>query len=104
VSRFIEKDSIDYVVESCDLYEIINYNEPMVLEAMRLTFREDRDLCRCSLCVEDLFALALNTLPPRYIQSTSLHTYEESGTFIDMEAVTAAVREAAAKVRASPKH
>ena len=104
LDRFIEKDTIDYVVEGCDLFEIINFNEPMVLEAMRSTYAEDADLCRCPICVEDLFALALNALPPRYIQPTSLRTYEGSHSFNDREAVAAAVCEASAKVKASPKH
>ncbi len=104
MDEFIGRDSINYSVEGHDLYEIINYHEPLVLRFMREAYEQDPSLCRCALCVEDSFALALNALPPRYIQVTSLRTYESSRTFIDEETVRQKVLEAIAKVKASPKH
>lgn len=104
MEEFIDRDSISYSVEGHDLYEIINYHEPLVLQIMREAYREDPSLCRCALCVEDSFALALNTLPPRYIQVTSLRTYQSSRSFIDEETVRQKVMEALAKVKSSPKH
>ena len=102
--EFVERDSIDYLVEGHDLFEIVNFNEPLVLAVMREVYGADPTLCRCLLCVEDVFALALNTLPPRYIQPTSLRAYELSRSFIDEEAVRKKVVEAVEKVKASPKH
>lgn len=104
MERFGGKDSIDYMVTDCDLFDIVNYNEPMVLEVMREIYEEDVVACRCNLCIEDVFALALNALPARYIQPTSLRTYSVSEHFIDRKAVLAAVRTAMETVGASPKH
>ncbi len=102
--EMISRDGLDYQVEGHSLGEIFNFNEYAVLKAMRELYAADPGLCRCSLCVEDVFALALNALPPRYIQSTSLRTYELSPKFIGAEEVGSKVREALAKVAGSPNH
>jgi len=54
--------------------------------------------------VEDVFALALNAIPPRTIQSTSLQAYKPGISFVDEDRIGQKVREAAAKVHESPKH
>jgi competence protein ComFB len=102
--EILSRDAIDYDVAGHSLIEIINFNEEAVLRAMRRLYAQDLELCRCSICVEDTFALALNTLPPRYIQATSMHTYAGSRNFIPEEQVSAAVAEAAGKVKARPNH
>jgi len=102
--EILSRDAIDYDVAGHSLAEIINFNEDGVLRAMRKLYAGDAALCRCSICVEDIFALALNTLPPRYIQATSVHTYEGSRNFIPAEQVTAVVAESAGKVKARPNH
>ena len=102
--EILDRDSIDYQVQGHSLREIINYNEYLVLKLMRRAYEANPGLCRCSLCVEDIFALSLNSLPPRYIQGTSLRTYEKSPHFIGEEEVGAKVREALDRVRKSPNH
>lgn len=102
--EILTRDAIDYRVAGHSLHEIVNFNECAVLQAMRRLYGHDTSLCRCSLCVEDTFALALNALPPRYIQATSLHTYGGSGQFISEDKVRAVVEEAAGKVKARPNH
>ena len=54
--------------------------------------------------MEDTYALALNTLPPRYIQSTSVSSYLSSVNFIPTDVVRAKVLEAVEKVRTRPNH
>lgn len=102
--EILTRDAIDYEVAGHALHEIVNFNEPAVLKAMRRLYAQDPALCRCSLCVEDTFALAMNALPPRYIQATSLHTYEGSHNFISEDKVRTAVADAAVKVKARPNH
>lgn len=104
MDEIIKRDAVDYEVESHSLYEIINYNEPLVLRMMRDFYSADEDLCRCVICVEDVFALALNSIPPRYIQSTSLQAYRSSISFIDEDRIRQKVRDAVTKVHESPKH
>lgn len=102
--EFIVRSSVDYAVAEHSLYEIVNFNEHLVLQAMREVFAADPDLCRCNLCVEDVYALSLNSLPPRYIQATSGQTYSASEHYVDPEAVRAKVEEAARRVRERPGH
>jgi competence protein ComFB len=101
---FIERDSVNYEIEGVSLYEIANIHERTVLGLMREVYEADPSLCRCSLCVEDVYALSLNSLPPRYLQTTSLEVYEAGPHFIPRETVRAKILEAAAKVKAGPKH
>lgn len=102
--EMITRDEIDYLIANHSLLDIVNFNEYAVLAAMRDIYGEDGSLCRCSLCVEDIYALSLNSLPPRYIQSTSVHTYEKSVHFISQDDVADRVREAATKVKERPNH
>lgn len=102
--EMIVRDETDYAVEGHSLQEIVNFNEVAVLRAMRELFGRDPDLCRCSLCVEDVYALALNSLPPRYIQATSVRTYRGSAHFISEEEIQQQVRQAVDRVRANPNH
>lgn len=102
--EIIERDNTDYTIEGNSLAEIVNINERTVLKIMREIYAADPALCRCSMCVEDVYALALNALPPRYIQSTSLEVYEASRRFIPREQVRAKVLAAVTKVQAAPKH
>lgn len=98
------RDAIDYAVEGHSLHEIVNFNEHLVLKALRKLYADDKSFCRCDICIEDVFALALNSLPPRYIQATSMVTYQESSRFISEEQVVSKVAEAAEKVKARPNH
>jgi hypothetical protein len=40
-----------------DLSEIENINEELVIERMEKILNEGGSLCRCQLCIEDIFAL-----------------------------------------------
>jgi len=102
--EFLSRSGIDYDVEGFSLAELFNYNEMAVLDVMREEYANDRSLCRCEICLEDTYALALNSLPPRYIQETRVAQYEESPTFIGMDVVREKVRSALRKVRDRPGH
>ena len=102
--EIIGRDSIDYNIGDNSLYDIINYNEKQVVDIMRDVLGRDESVCRCSMCVEDIYAISLNSLPPRYIQSTSLRRYETSSAYISDDEVKEKVTEAVAKVKLRPKH
>ena len=74
-AKVIERDSINYIVAGHSVRDTVNYHEMLVLQVMREMYRADATLCRCYLCVEDIFALALNGLPAQYIQPTSREKY-----------------------------
>jgi competence protein ComFB len=102
--ELISRDAIDYVVQGHSLTDLINYHEQAVLAVMREIYAGEAPPCGCSLCVEDIYALSLNSLPPRYIQATSVHSYETSANFIHAEEIRQKVSQAAEKVGSRPNH
>ena len=90
-----------YTVGGVSLFLIRNRNELRVIKAMQealgaLAPGQTPD----SLDVEDVYALALNNLPPRYTQRGSI-VLNEPVTDAD---IVEAVHEAIATVRQRPKH
>ena len=53
-----------------------------------------------SLDIQDVFALALNKLPPHYVQEMAIVLVE----LVDEDTIRVALREAIAQVQASPNH
>jgi hypothetical protein len=102
--EIIDRDSIDWSVEGHSLRDILNFNECVVLDLMREIYQDDSSLCRCDTCIEDVYALTLNALPTRYIQVTSVRTYQESVGFIDKDNVKPKLLEAIDKVKERPNH
>jgi competence protein ComFB len=90
-----------------DLTEIKNINEELVVELMDKLLNDDDSICRCQLCIEDIFALSLNKLPTLYVQSTfkenTFRGYDLT-KILDREKVEKAVRTAANKVSKNPYH
>ena len=100
----LNRDEMEYEIEGCSLRDIINFNEYLVLKVIKDILDSNVSLCRCSLCIEDVFALALNSLPPRYIQITSLERYTASENFIDEEIVREKVLDAWERINRNPSH
>jgi competence protein ComFB len=90
-----------------DLSEITNLHEELVIELMDEILNKDDTICRCQLCVEDIYALSLNALKPLYVQSTfkerTFKDYNLTGV-LDKKKVKAAIRDAAGKVGKNPHH
>lgn len=53
------------------MYELKNYTEVMVNSLINSVLEDYPQLCKCSKCVLDIKALALNKLPSRYIVTSS---------------------------------
>ena len=47
--------------------KMVNKMEVMVKYSIEENFRLNRKICQCERCRMDVMALALNTLPPRYV-------------------------------------
>lgn len=102
--EIFNRDGIDYTIEDCSVSDIFNYNEILVLNIIRDILRKDKTLCRCPICIEDLFALSLNSIPPRYIQITSIEKYKSSPNFINEKLVREKVSAALEKIKTKPGH
>lgn len=48
-------------------YEIKNYMEKMVRKNLESQLEKRDDICKCERCVLDMYAYALNHLPPKYV-------------------------------------
>jgi hypothetical protein len=93
----------DRVVMGHDLENVYNLNEGAVVEAIeRITAVADETLCKCKMCLEDIFALALNTLPAKYVQS--YYSTHDVNKLVDKKEVEKVVKETAKKVAKNPHH
>ncbi|WP_461209220.1 late competence development ComFB family protein [Desulfocurvus sp. DL9XJH121] len=84
-----------------NLLFVRNRNEKRVIEAMRQVLPEDYpDYVPNAIDVQDIYALSLNGLMPRYIQQGSIVLREP----VQMDEVKASVRRAVETVRHRPNY
>ncbi len=84
------------------LENVYNINEGAVVEAVERILDGDDSICKCKMCLEDIFALSLNKLPARYVQSYySTHDVSE---LMDQKLVEKTVKAAVKQVAKSPHH
>jgi len=102
--NLLSREVLNYTVGGCYIGDIINFNEIIAIKTMREVFGNDDSFCHCDVCVEDTYALAMNSLPSRYIQVTSVEKYTQSSDFIDDKAIRESIIQAMEKVRAEPNH
>lgn len=85
-----------------DLENVYNINEGAVVEAVERVLNDDDGICKCKMCLEDIFALSLNKLPARYVQSYySTHDVSE---LLDEKLVEKTVQTAIKRVAKHPHH
>jgi competence protein ComFB len=59
------------------MYELKNYTEVMVNSLVDSVLKDYPDLCKCSKCVLDIEALALDKLPSRYVVTRSGEVFKK---------------------------
>jgi competence protein ComFB len=97
----------DKILFGCDLSAIENINEELVFEMMEKIINEDKTICRCQLCIEDIYALSLNKIKPLYVQSTfkeSTFKGYDLTKILDKELVGKAIFDAITTVSRNPHH
>ena len=62
----------DYTIRGIPLGNVRNRNEVRVVNALAEMAADKPGFCGCRVCIEDIFALALNQLPPQYVQRGSI--------------------------------
>ena len=95
-------DLIDrYDFEGINLLFIRNKNERRVIEVMRRILpTEYPEFIPNAIDVQDIYALTLNGLAPRYVQQGSIVLREP----VKLDEIASAVREAAETVRQRPNY
>ena len=87
-------------LHNVDLSRILNRNEKRVVMAMDKVFAAIDDWEPQALDIQDIYALALNSLPPRYVQEGTI-VFKESVRNAEIEQ---AVLMAMDKVRKKPNY
>ena len=90
-----------YIINNVNVENIRNRQETRVVELVREALPERKDFCGCSLCIQDVYALMLNSMPPQYAQVGSLVFRKpppEKKELVDL------VTQAIDKVKAIPNH
>ena len=85
-----------------DLENVYNLNEGAVVEAIERLAAADDAMCKCRMCLEDIFALALNTLPAKYVQS--YYSTHDVTKMVDTKQVDTVVKKTVKKVAKNPHH
>ncbi|MDH5751847.1 MAG: late competence development ComFB family protein [Deltaproteobacteria bacterium] len=90
-----------YIINDFSLENIRSRQEARVIGILKKVLPERTDFCGCRICIEDTYALTLNSLHPQYAQVGSLiirhapPTDDEVGHLVNM---------AIDKVQANPNH
>jgi len=62
----------DYEIFGVSLLNIRNSNEKKVIQFMKELIPQFPDFDYCTICLQDVYALALNQLTPRYTQAGTI--------------------------------
>ena len=89
---------VQSLLETVDLQKIRNRNERRVLENFTLILDEYPDYQPDIIDIQDIYALALNALPPRYAQQGAIVLKEP----VSEEKIQEALHRAIEKVRSNP--
>jgi competence protein ComFB len=98
-----QENLLNMIPESAE--ELINIAE--VLAREKLTLVMDRmKVCTCKTCVNDVLALALNTLPTKYVTTDAGKQYFQRDEYKKQyeTEILAALTKACVRVKAAPRH
>ncbi|WBW96564.1 late competence development ComFB family protein [Oceanirhabdus sp. W0125-5] len=89
------------------MHKLKNYNEEIVEHLTPKILMEYDNICKCDKCILDVKAIALNSMPPKYIVTnkgelfTKLNAEFNNQQIID---TTRAITQAIELVREKPQH
>ena len=78
-----------------------------VVETTYEQMKDSLGICTCEQCRNDVMALALNCLPPRYVSTSSGELYSKASNSLNAQSsmdVHKAIAQAAEQVRQNPRH
>ena len=88
-----------YKIGAADFFNIRNRNESRVIKALSELLHQKNTLLISSKDIQDIYALALNMLPPRYAQRGTIVLRDP----VTKDEISAAVQDAYAYVMERPK-
>ena len=91
----------NYNIKDFSLNHVRNRHEVIVLDIMRDRLSGETDFCGCKLCLEDVYAVALNALPAHYVQKASIILKKEPPSGAD---IARTVEDAIDRVKVRPNH
>lgn len=94
----VKKNS--YMLNDCSVEHIRNRNELRAIQILEEVIKDYKDFDQCQLCVEDVYGLTINQLPPRYVQVGGLNLNKG----ITDDEIKVIAREAIQKVINNPSH
>ncbi|MDP4094591.1 MAG: late competence development ComFB family protein [Bacillota bacterium] len=85
--------------------QLKNYMEEIVFNLIKEVL-EDINMCTCEKCIQDIAAIALNDLPPKYIVTEKGELYSKINALKQQFEVDviAAITKAAVIVKRRPRH
>ena len=89
------------------MYTLINYYEVQVIKLLEDILNQYDNICKCQKCKLDIMALALNSLPTKYIVSEQGEIYTKALAEVNKQQkinVITAITNAIEKVSSNPKH
>jgi competence protein ComFB len=88
-----------------DELQIRNYMEDCILDLMEPVL-DSLGACKCDNCIHDIYALALNNLPPKYVVSKKGQVYTRLSALINQFEVDiiSAITNGSVIVSKSPRH
>jgi len=83
-----------------------NYIEKIVRDELKKLFEQDKEVCTCDKCYQDIMTLTLNNLPPMYVSSNVGHIMTMYNLTKDQlhAQVMVELLKAVAQVKKSPQH
>lgn len=88
------------------MYHLKNYMEILVDEILPGMLQDEMEICKCSRCVLDIKAIALNRLAPKYIVSDIgeiYRRYDDVSKQLEIDVIEAIMR-AIELVKKFPRH
>jgi competence protein ComFB len=107
IRAFREQESagttVNVAIEQSD--ELVNIAEILAREKLALVM-ERMKVCTCKTCVNDVLALALNSLPTKYVTTDAGKQYFQLDVYKKQYEtdILAALTKACVRVKASPRH
>jgi competence protein ComFB len=85
---------------------VINAMEPLVKDVLDIYWPQLKLPCKCDICKDDVYAITLNQLPPRYVSKANGTAYVKAQNFTEQSRIDILnqIVKASGKVAQSPSH